>query len=157
MKKLFLITAMFIATSVWAYNETDLLKFNAINICKGCDLSGADLRVKSGSSRGGTNLEGSNLSKANLTKVDFSGGANFRKVNLAGADLTKTNLIGVNLREANLTGANLRKASLSRTILEGANLTDTDLTEAYSLWRVKLDGAIFCRTKTPWGELNDGC
>ena len=80
------------ASNVWAYNETDLLKFKAINQCPGCDLSEVDLK-----------------------------GATFFEANL-----------------------------------EGANLSDTDLTTS-NLRNVKLDGVIYCKTKMPWGELNDGC
>ena len=93
MKKLILISALLlVASNGWAYNETDLAKFKALNACVGCDLSGAD------------------LSKANLNN------ANLNNADLIGADFT-----GVNFRDA------------------------------------KLEGAKFCKTQMPWGELNDDC
>ena len=83
MKKLILISALLlVASNGWAYNETDLAKFKALNACVGCDLSGAA------------------LSKADLKNTD-------------------------------LTTTNLRYA--------------------------KLDGAKYCKTQMPWGEVNDDC
>ena len=55
-------------------------------------------------------------------------------------------LSGVNLRKANLTDANL-----TGTNLTGANLAKINLKEA------DLDGVKYCKTKMPWGELNDDC
>ena len=40
--------------------------------------------------------------------------------------------------------------------LSGADLRDADLTKA-NLKNATLDGAKFCKTKMPWGELNDHC
>ena len=45
------------------------------------------------------------------------------------------------LSEANLRGANLSGVTLSTALLKDA----------------KLDGAILCKTKMPWGEENSGC
>ena len=166
MKKLTILIVMLMATSAWAYNETDLLKLEAINQCPGCDLSGADLSWEllwpQNTNLEGANLEGANLSKANLSNADNMGvitslGANLSKANLRGANLQRANLRGANLRGADLTGANLRGVVLFEADLTGANLTDTDLTRRTNLTNVKLDGVIYCRTKMPWGELNDGC
>ena len=93
----FVALAVLVATPAWSYSEKDLAKFEALNSCKNCDLSGAD------------------LSKADL-------------------------------REANLSEANLRGANLSGVTLSTALLKDA-----------KLDGAILCKTKMPWGEENSGC
>ena len=142
---------MLMATSAWAYNETDLLKLEAINQCPGCDLSGADLSWQMPWPQN-TNLEGANLEGANLSKADLSTGANLRKANLRGANLSEADLTG-----ADLTGANLRRVALYGADLTGANLTDTKLESKSNLTNVKLDGVIYCRTKMPWGELNDGC
>jgi uncharacterized protein YjbI with pentapeptide repeats len=48
--------------------EQNLLKFKALNVCVGCDLSEADLT--------GANLIGANLTGANLTGADLSGFGN---------------------------------------------------------------------------------
>ena len=40
--------------------------------------------------------------------------------------------------------------------LQKANLTDVDLTTT-NLKNAILDGAKYCETKMPWGELNDDC
>jgi len=40
--------------------------------------------------------------------------------------------------------------------LRGANLSGVDLSTAI-LWNAKLDGAIFCKTKMPWGEEKPDC
>ena len=109
------------------FDETDLKKFKALNECKECELSGA-------------NLKGANLKRADL-----------RSTNLSGA-----NLSGANLGKARLHGANLSKANLSGADLWGANLSGVDLSTA-TLRNAKLDGAILCKTKMPWGEENSGC
>ena len=73
MKKLLLISALLLCSNGWAYNETDLAKFKALNACEGCDLSGANLR--------GANLTDANLYNADLRGADLEGanlnGANF--------------------------------------------------------------------------------
>ena len=48
-------------------------------------------------------------------------------------------------------GCDLSGASLRGTDLTDANLTDVDLRFA------RLDDAKYCKTKMPWGELNDHC
>ena len=50
-----------------------------------------------------------------------------------------------------LSGANLNGADLKKAKLEGADLTTTSLKDA------NLDGAKFCKTQMPWGEVNDNC
>jgi len=70
----------------------NLLKFNALNACVGCNLLGVDLKKA---------IKGANLTDANLTR------ANLKKANLWEADLK-----GANLTEANLTGADLKRAKL---------------------------------------------
>ena len=124
------------ATSGWAYNETDLMKLKSINSCEGCDLSGVDFRPD---------------------QMYRS----FKSVNLKGANLTNANFSKTNLREANLSEAKLSGARLDGTILTGANLTganlfNVDLSSA-RLQRINLDGAIYCNTTMPWGVMNDGC
>ena len=60
-------------------------------------------------------------------------------------------LSGANFINADLTDTDLENADLTRAILSGADLTTSNLRNA------KLDGAKFCKTKMPWGEVNDDC
>ena len=55
---------------------------------------------------------------------------------LSGAYLHKAKLRGANLMEAKLVGADLRLAKMKNTYIKGA---------------------IFCKTKMPWGVDNSGC
>jgi uncharacterized protein YjbI with pentapeptide repeats len=55
------------------------------------------------------------------------------------------------LRTADLSGAKLFGADLS-----GSDLSGLDLTTAQMIF-LRLDGAILCKTKMPWGEENSGC
>ena len=88
--KLLLISALlFVASNGWAYNETDLLKFKALNQCEGCDLSGAKL----------WGYGGANLSGANLSGVDFSVA---NKIAFVDADLSNANLSFANLSGVDL-------------------------------------------------------
>ena len=74
MKKLILISALLlVASNGWAYNETDLAKFKALNACEGCDLSGAD------------------LSQADLKNTDLTT-TNLRYAKLDGAKYCKTKI-----------------------------------------------------------------
>ena len=134
MKHLVKISALLLfASNGWAYNETDLAKFKALNVCEGCDLSGANLRdIKPGW-------------YATLSNADLSG------ADLSGADLKFADLDGANLTDAFLYGADLHRADLRDANLRGANFTATILTNA------QLDGAKFCKTQMPWGEVNDDC
>ena len=55
-------------------------------------------------------------------------------------------MVGADLKRANVSGANLSGANLSEANLSGAKLRNTIL-----------DGAILCKTKTPWGIDNSNC
>ena len=147
MKRLTILITMLMATSGWAFNETDLMKFKAINECNSCDLSFAKL---GDATKFGKDLRYANLSGANLTNASF-GGANLRDANLSGADLRYANLSGADLTRASFNGAKLSDADLSGADLTGANFTGASLTN------VKLDEVIYCNTTMPWGVLNDGC
>ncbi len=73
--------------------------------------------------------------------------AKFKALNACkGCDLS-----GVELSGAELSGANLNDAKLEGADLRGVDLSDTYLRDA------KLDGAKFCKTQMPWGEVNDDC
>ena len=56
--------------------------------------------------------------------------------------------VGCDLSEANLGLLDLSKADLRAADLSGVDLSNT------ILWNAKLDGAMLCKTKTPWGEEN---
>jgi len=126
----------------WTYNESDLLKLKSLNACEDCDLRGANIskdRLLDPSLYFAI-LKAANLKRANLSK------AYLKRANLSEANLSEANLTGANLTGANLKGANLKEANLSEANLTGANTKN-----------VRLDGAKYCKTKMPWGELNDGC
>ena len=131
MKNLLLgIIAILFSFNGLAYNEIDVAKFRELNACEGCDLSGLSA-VSSG--------------KLNLQRAKLTG------ANLRGANLSNTNLRGADLRGADLTGADLTGANLSNANLKNTDFTTTNLKNA------KLDGALYCKTKMLWGELNDDC
>ncbi len=85
------------------------------------------------------------LSEAYLYKAELE------MANLEGADLYRANLEGADLEGANLEGAGLEGANLKGANLTGANLTNAIMKDAH------IQGIIFCRTQTPWGEDNSGC
>ena len=118
-----------------------------------------------------TNIKFANLSKANLWRADLSGS------NLKGSELKYARLGVANLSDGNLKCANFEHAKLHRSILHGADLKGADLRfailEETELVNAKLSladlseavderadfqGATFCCTKMPNGELrNDHC
>ena len=78
-------------------------------------------------------------------------GADLRFANVRGADLS-----GANLKKADFFNADLRKANLRGVEMNGAYFSKADLSGAV-LWNANTKGAIFCKTKTPWGVDNSGC
>jgi hypothetical protein len=79
---------------------------------------------------------------------DFSFSTVFRDRDASGSQLGKSNFRGADLRGANLQGADLGGACLVGADLEGAKLGAS----------VDLDGAIFCNTVMPDGNIdNSGC
>lgn len=182
MKRLTILITMLMATSGWAYDELDLIKFMATNACVGCDLSGADLKNGkfSFAKLARANLKGADLSQSNfsnakleqanledtlLVMTDLSD-ANLEKANLQNTYLYLTNFYAADLEEANLKNAIPNGVNFSFAKLGGANLANIDFTEnsPSNFKNVYFEGvydkslkAIFCRTKMPWGELNDGC
>ena len=123
MKRLTILITMLMATSSWAYNETDLMKLKSINSCEGCDLSGVDFRPdQMYRSFKSVNLKGANLTNTNFSKTDLRE-ANLREANLTGANLSGANLALAKLNGANLTKSNFTEADLSVAKLRGANLT----------------------------------
>jgi len=161
----------------------NILKLKALNSCKHCNLFGAILTEAdlSGANLTGANLTNADLTNADLTNADLENanltnadledsrlsGANLTRANLTGADLTRTNLRGAFLRGANLTRASLIRANLRGAFLDEhydrffnkffyTDLTGADFTGA-TLKDAKIEGAIFCNTKTPWGLDNSGC
>tara|TARA_B110000211_G_scaffold163301_1_gene184451 strand:+ start:10289 stop:10591 length:303 start_codon:yes stop_codon:yes gene_type:complete len=86
--------AMLIATSGWAYDELDLIKFKSINKCEGCDLSGADLSKLDlyNADLQNANLTNANLSKTNLTNVDLSKAKSIKNITLRDAIYCNTTM-----------------------------------------------------------------
>jgi uncharacterized protein YjbI with pentapeptide repeats len=112
--------------------------FSAVNLIEE-DLKGLDLI--------GINLSKALLRRSKLSKVNSS------QSNLMGADLRDADLSGADLIEANLSGADLRGANLN-----GADLTDANLAAANLLGvkgRFQYEGAFFCKTISPDGEVID--
>ena len=92
MKKLFLISALLlVASNGWAYNETDLAKFKALNVCEGCDLSGANLQGTGNDVLEFRRFSGANLSFANLSGVNLTT-SKLKKAKLDGAKYCKTKM-----------------------------------------------------------------
>jgi len=92
MKKLFLISALLlVASNGWAYNETDLAKFKALNACEGCDLSGANLQGTGNDVLEFRRFSGANLSFANLSGVNLTT-SKLKKAKLDGAKYCKTKM-----------------------------------------------------------------
>ena len=81
-----------------------------------------------------------------LKAIGYCPSCDLSEANLEGADLN-----GANLWKANLEGADLKGANLEGANLKGANLTNAIMKDAH------IQGIIFCRTQTPWGEDNSGC
>ena len=92
MKKLILISALLlVASNGWAYNETDLAKFKALNACEGCDLSGANLQGTGNDVLEFRRFSGANLSFANLSGVNLTT-SKLKKAKLDGAKYCKTKM-----------------------------------------------------------------
>jgi uncharacterized protein YjbI with pentapeptide repeats len=166
MKNLLLgIIAILFSFNGWAYNETDLAKFKALNACEGCDLSGIKLdrgerwiggeielrnAKLNNANLKGVDLRNTKLNYAKLRNADLSGavliGADLEHAVLSNANLTGANLTGANigcrfslncayLMNANLSGANLSNTNFENAALDGANLSGANLRNA------NLDGA----------------
>lgn len=116
--------------SALGFDEADLQTLLSTGVCRGCDLSGADLSLAAlRNAVGGGGLE-------------ILRGADLYEANLSGANLQDTDLVGADLRLANLAGADLRSADLTGAILFGANLYEADLRLA--IW---IDGSA-CLDRT---------
>jgi uncharacterized protein YjbI with pentapeptide repeats len=114
------------ANPIYAQALAPIDQLRNTRICKGCDLSNADLK--------GMDLSNTDLSGANLGNADLSG-ANLSNANLSGASLYLTKLSNANLTGVNFSGANVRGATLAGANLSGSNLTDANFSYA------KLPGA----------------
>ena len=117
-----------------AYDMADVNKLLDTNLCRRCDLSGANL---SGAKLNGVELHKANLKAVNLSSAELRG-AILRRADLIDANLIETDLRGGKLSGAFLTGATLKgatfnRANLTHTDLVEANLTETDFSEAILL------------------------
>ena len=100
MKKLILISALLFSFNGWAYSETDLAKFKALNACQGCDLSEAD------------------LSDGDFKRADLI------DTNLSGVDLSSANLTGVDLRTSTVRNVKLDEAKFCKTQMPWGEVND---------------------------------
>lgn len=178
MKRFLILLMVTWSVQISAYDEMHLKRFNVLNKCPGCDLSGVDL---SGKDLQRANLRGANLRYANLSGM-FLDYADLEGANLVRANLQGTNLGQANLRKADLRFANLRDVSFTNwesvekgytwimayfqgADLRGANVAFTSMFSDFT--NADLSGtnieegnfkyAVFCNTNTPWGIENTGC
>ena len=93
MNRLIIIASLLllVASNGWAYNETDLAKFKALNACEGCDLSGANLQGTGNDVLEFRRFSGANLSFANLSGVNLTT-SKLKKAKLDGAKYCKTKI-----------------------------------------------------------------
>jgi uncharacterized protein YjbI with pentapeptide repeats len=104
------------ARRVEAANVADVAQLIETGICKGCDLTGANLANE--------HLIGADLREADLTDAVLSG------ANLEGADLTGATLVNTDLSGAFLTNALLDEALISNVDLSNSTLIYTSLENA---------------------------
>lgn len=104
------------AQRVEAANVADVAQLVETGICKGCDLTGANLTNE--------HLIGADLREADLTNAVLSG------ANLEGADLTGAILVNTDLSGAFLTNALLDEALISNVDLSDSTLIYTSLENA---------------------------
>ena len=113
-------------------------------------------------------LRGNCFDTGCLVGADFSGvdftEAILYETNLEKANFKKANLFCVDLGNANLSDADCREANISETNLIGATLRKTDMSRvnfyhsllmAAHLYKVKLNGAIFFKTRIINCKLSD--
>ena len=93
MNRLIIIASLLllVAFDGWAYNETDLAKFKALNACEGCDLSGANLQGTGNDVLEFRRFSGANLRGANLSIADLQR-ANLKNTKLDGAKFCRTQM-----------------------------------------------------------------
>jgi uncharacterized protein YjbI with pentapeptide repeats len=117
-----------------AYDIVDLNKLLDTNLCRRCDLSGANL---SGAKLNGVEMHKANLKSVNLNRAELRGAilrrANLIDANLIEADLREAKLSGAFLTGATLKGATLNQANLTHTDLVDTNLIEADVSEAILL------------------------
>ncbi len=114
------------AQQVEAANIADVAQLIETGVCKGCDLTGANLADE--------HLIGADLREADLSNAVLSG-ANLEGADLTGAILVNTDLSGAFLTNTLLDEALIRNVDLSDstliyTSLEGADIRDVNLLNA---------------------------
>jgi len=118
-----------VATAAQAANPADIAQLLETGICRGCDLSNANLS--------GEHLIGADLREADLTGTQLAY-ANLEGADLAGATLVNTDLTGAFLTNASLDNTTIQNVSLAGstliyTSLEGADIGPVDLAGAQVL------------------------
>ena len=121
-----LLVLCIITSTAEAFDPDDLKRLKETGLCKGCDLSKANLS--------GMNLQNAILADANLSNANLSG-ANLITATLTKAILRSANLTAADLFQTTLTNADLRHAKLINAELwlsevTGARFADSDLTNA---------------------------
>jgi uncharacterized protein YjbI with pentapeptide repeats len=132
------------ANPIYAQTLAPIDQLRTTRICKGCDLSNADLK--------GMDLSNTDLSGANLGNADLSG-ANLSNANLSGASLYLTKLSNANLTGVNFSGANVKGAALAGANLSGSNLADANFSYA-TLPGANLSGADLSKTNLADADLS---
>ncbi len=135
------------------------VKLIGVNL-QNVNLQGANLRRASlqrvkliGARLIGVDLRGANLENANLRRA-YLERARLEEANLWKAKLIRANLLGAYLQGTNLESANLERACLKEANLRGTNLekakqlTMTQLSEAKTLYKAKLDNTLLEEIKT---------
>ena len=101
--------------------ERSYLRFLGTGRCKGCDLSGLDLKgedLLNGNLRD-ADLSGVSLASASLLNIELQG-ANLEAADFQGARIQNTEFDGARLGRANFTGAKLLNASFADADLRDA-------------------------------------
>ena len=128
------------APAAKAANPADIAQLIETGICKGCDLTGADLM--------GEHLIGVDLRDADLT------GATLAYANLEGADLTGATLLNADLSGAFLTNAVMDDAEIVNVDFSDSTLVYTSLDDA-TVENVTLVGADVLSTPISIGGSYD--
>ncbi|WP_416885672.1 pentapeptide repeat-containing protein [Marinospirillum sp.] len=103
-------------------------------------------------------LKNLDLRASNFSHTSFHGssldGSDLRGAHLVSAEFDMSSLEGVDLREADLSDALMSLSRIHHADLRGAILFNVDLRYAQGVDSARLEGAQFCNTRLPSGELS---